>query len=51
MRGGESCDDISTDGIGAPELWNVRWEERGFKIANLSIILVSLDDDSLDTTE
>lgn len=44
MRGGESCDEISTDGIGAPELRNVRWEEWGFKIANLSIISVSLDD-------
>jgi len=44
MRGGESYDEISTDGIGAPELRNVRWEERGFKIANLSIISVFLDD-------
>lgn len=44
MRSGESCDKISTDGISAPELRNVHCEEQGFKIVNLSIIPVSLDD-------
>lgn len=38
MRGGGSYDEIFTNGIGAPELRNMRREERGFKIVNLSII-------------